>query len=109
MIYFIPTVIAFLIELFLFISWLKYPQKTERKAMMLCFWGFLLGQIYLLWEVVLVNQTGIPPSGSTEQSRLMIRLALGGFLGGLFTIIGLFYASFAAFGKLKAPEQNSDQ
>lgn len=61
---------------------------------MLCLWGFLLGQAYLLWEVFLVSQTGTPLPGSTEQNMLMLRLALGGTIGGLFTIIGLFYLAF---------------
>lgn len=107
MIYYIPALIVFLIELYLLLSWLKHPQKSERKAKMLCFWGFLLGQIYLLWEVILIKQTGSPLPGSTEQKMLMVRLVLGGALGGLFTIIGLFYVSFASYGRLKTPEQEN--
>ena len=108
MIYFIPTVIFVIIELYLLVSWLRYPKKAEKKAMMLCFWGFLLGQIYIQWELFLVGQIGQPLPGSTEQNMFMLRIGLGGFLGGLFTIIGLFYASFAAFGILKRDEQNYD-
>jgi FtsH-binding integral membrane protein len=107
MVYFIPAFIVFLVELYLFVSWLKQPQKTEKKAMMLCFWGFLLGQIYLLWEVMLVKNTGKPLPGSTEQNMLMVRLFLGAGMGGLFTILGLFYVSFASFGQLKKPEQKN--
>lgn len=105
MIYFIPALIVFLIELYLLVSWLKYPQKTARKAKLICFWGFLSGQIYLLWEVILVKHTGKPVPGSPEQKMLILRLALGATIGGLFTILGLFYVSFAHYGLLKTPEQ----
>ena len=108
MIYFIPTIIVVAIELYLLVSWLKHPKKAEKKAMMLCFWGFLLGQLYIQWELLVVAQTGSPLPGTTEHGMLMLRIGLGGFLGGLFTIIGLFYVSFAAFGQLKTDEQNSD-
>lgn len=104
MIYFIPAFIVFLIQLYLFVSWLKHPQKRDKKAMMICFWGFLLGQIYLLWEVVLVKQTGKPLPGSVEQKMLMGRLALGGAMGGLFTILGLFYTSFASKNTSKSKQ-----
>ncbi|MCA9930427.1 MAG: hypothetical protein KC419_18215 [Anaerolineales bacterium] len=99
MIYFIPTLIVFLIQLYLLLSWLRHRPKTDGKAKKICFWGFLLGQLYLLWEVSLVKQTGKPLPGTMEQKLLMARLLLGGSLGGLFTIVGLFYLSFANFGR----------
>lgn len=108
MIYFIPALIVFLIELYLFVAWLRYPRKSERKAMKICLWGFLLGQLYLLWEVMLVKQTGTPLPGSTEQKMSMLRFVLGGTMGGLFTIIGLFYMSFAHYGQLRTPEPKND-
>jgi len=61
--------------------------------------GFLLGQVYIMWEVLLVKQTGKPLPNSPEQAALMARLLLGGSLGGLFVIIGLFYLSFSAYGQ----------
>lgn len=109
MMYLLPALIVFLLELYLFVAWLKQPQKAERKAKMLCFWGFLLGQLYLLGELILIKQTGKPLPGSTEQNMLMLRLVLGGAMGGLFTIIGLFYISFASYGQLKPPEQKENK
>ena len=108
MIYFIPTLIVFSIQLYLLVSWLKHHPKTDSKAKKLCLWGFLLGQAYLLWEVTLVKQTGKPLPGSAEQNMLMGRLLLGGGIGGVFTILGLFYLSFASFGQLKPPAQEND-
>ena len=109
MTYLIPALIVFLMELYLLVSWIKHPQKRDRKAKLLCFWGFLLGQLYLLWEVFLVKQTGKPLPGSPEQDMLMLRLALGGTLGGLFTIIGLFYISFGNAGQEKTPAQKNEK
>ncbi|MCB8976917.1 MAG: hypothetical protein H6657_05765 [Ardenticatenaceae bacterium] len=101
MVYFVPTIIVFLIEAYLLVSWWKARKNSEKNAGKLIFWGFLVGQIYLLWELLLVQQTGTPLPGSPEQERLMLRLACGGAPGGLFVIIGLFYISFAAFGVRK--------
>jgi len=67
--------------------------------------GFLLGQIYLIWEVLLVKQTGKPLPNSPEQQILMTRILLGGSLGGLFVLIGLFYLSFASFGQSRNLDQ----
>ncbi len=95
MIYYIPPTIVFLIQLYLLLSWWRSRKKKDGKEKWLCFWGFLLGQLYLLWEVALVKQTGKPLPGSPQQKMLMVRLLLGASLGGLFTILGLFYLSFA--------------
>ena len=72
---------------------------------MICFLGFLVGQIYLIWEVMLVKQTGKPLSDSPEQKMLMLRLMFGGAPGGIFVILGLFYLSFANFGHLRSLDQ----
>lgn len=101
MIYLVPTTIVLLIQAYLFISWWKARKNSEKNEGKLIFWGFLVGQIYLLWELLLVKQTGTPLQGSPEQAMLMLRLAFGGAPGGLFVIIGLFYISFAAFGVRK--------
>lgn len=93
----IPAVIVFLIEIYLLLYWLKSRRMKDGRERWICLWGFLLGQIYLLWEVVLVNQMGKPMPGSSEQRLLMGRLLLGGSMGGFFTIVGLFYLSFGAF------------
>ncbi len=94
---FIPAVIIFLIQIYLLFFWLKSRRKKDGKEKKICFVGFLLGQIYILWEVVMVNQTGTPLQGSPEQKMLMLRFLLGGTVGGIFTIIGLFYLSFATY------------
>lgn len=101
MIYFIPTIITFLIQVYLLLSWWKSHRKKDGKEKMICFWGFLLGQIYLMWEVLLVKQTGKPLPDSPQQKMLMLRLILGGALGGLFVIMGLFYVSFTNYSQLK--------
>lgn len=94
---FAPAIAVFLLEIYLLIVWWKSRRRKDGREEILCFWGFLLGQLYILWEVVLVNRTGKPLPGSPEQRMLMGRLLLGGFIGGLFTIIGLFYLSFGLF------------
>ena len=101
MIYFVPTIIVLLIQAYLLISWWKARKNNGENEGKLIFWGFLVGQIYLIWELLLVKQSGTPLPGSTEQEMLMLRLACGGAPGGLFVIIGLFYISFAAFGVRK--------
>ncbi|WP_420628961.1 hypothetical protein [Candidatus Leptofilum sp.] len=101
MIYFIPTIIILLIQTYLLISWWNARKKKDGNEGKLIFWGFLVGQIYLIWEVLLVQQTGQPLPDSPEQQMLMLRLACGGAPGGLFVIIGLFYISFTAFGVRK--------
>lgn len=108
MIYFVPTTIVLLIQAYLLISWWKARKNNEENEGKLIFWGFLVGQIYLIWELLLVKQSGTPLSGSPEQEMLMLRLACGGAPGGLFVIIGLFYISFAAFGVRKVG-QNDDR
>lgn len=95
MIYIVPTIIVFLIQVFLLLSWWNARQKKSGQEKRICFAGFLLGQLYLLWELFLVKQTGTPAPGSPEQKMLMARLLLGGAPGGLFVILGLFYLSFA--------------
>ena len=105
MIYFIPTIIVLLLQIYLLLSWWKSRKKMDGKDKMICFLGFLLGQIYLIWEVFLVKQTGKPLPGSPQQNMLMLRLVLGGALGGLFVIMGLFYLSFANYGQTKNLEQ----
>ena len=102
----VPAVAFFLAQVYLLWSWLRSRREEDARDRKICLWGFLLGQIYLLWEVVLVKQTGKPPSGSPEQKMLMLRLALGASIGGLFTILGLFYLSFATFGRLKNTERH---
>ena len=99
MLEFIPAAVIFLLEVVLLVRWFRSRRRQDGQERWLCFWGFLLGQVYLLWEVWQVKQTGKPLPGSIEQQLLMGRLALGASLGGLFTIIGLFYLSFAAFRK----------
>jgi hypothetical protein len=96
-----PAQIIFLIEVIILILWLKSRRKKDGKDMKLCFYGFLLGQIYLLWEVWNISQTGKPLPGSVEQKMLMGRIVLGASMGGLFTIIELFYLSFARVAKKK--------
>jgi hypothetical protein len=96
---FIPATIVFLIEVILLVLWFKSRQDKDVKARWLCFYGFLLGQLYLLWEVWYVGQTGKPLPGSMEQKMLMGRVVLGTSIGGLFTIIGLFYLGAATFKK----------
>ena len=98
MIYFVPTIFVLLIQAYLLISWWQARKNKAKNEGKLIFWGFLVGQIYLLWEVFLVQQTGQPLPDSPEQQMAMLRLACGGAPGGLFVIIGLFYLSFAAFG-----------
>lgn len=99
MIELIPAACIFLIEGVLLVLWFRSRRRQDGKERWLCFWGFLLGQVYLLWEVWQVSQTGQPLPGSVEQKMLMGKLALGTSLGGLFTLIGLFYLSFAVFQK----------
>ena len=102
MIYFAPTIFVLLIQAYLLISWWQARKNKAKNEGKLIFWGFLVGQIYLLWEVFLVQQTGQPLPDSSEQQMAMLRLACGGAPGGLFVIIGLFYLSSAAFGGKKA-------
>ena len=106
MIYFVPTIIVLLIQTYLFISWRNGRKNKDGKEGKLIFWGFLVGQIYLIWELLLVKQTGTPLQGSPEQEMLMLRLACGGAPGGLFVIIGLFYLSFAIFGARKVGQDD---
>ena len=101
MVYFVPTIIVFLIEAYLLVSWWKARKNSEQNEGKLIFWGFLMGQMYLLWELLVVKQTGVSLPDSPEQQMMMLRLACGGAPGGLFVIIGLFYISFAAFGVRK--------
>ncbi len=98
MIYFVPTIIVLFIQAYLLVSWWKARKNKAANEGKLIFWGFLVGQLYLLWELLLVKQFGTPSPGSPEQEMLMLRLACGGAPGGLFVILGLFYISFAAFG-----------
>lgn len=107
MIYFAPTIIVLLIQTYLLISWWNARKNKDGKEGKLIFWGFLVGQIYLLWEVLLVQQTGQPLPDSPEQQLLMLRLVCGGAPGGLFVIIGLFYLSFAAYGVNKTDQNNN--
>ncbi len=97
----IPAFIIFLIEVVILILWFKSRRDNNGKEKWLCFYGFLLGQAYLLWEVWNISQTGKPLPGSVEQKMLMGRVVLGASMGGLFTIFGLFYLSFAMFPKRK--------
>lgn len=99
--YFLPAILVFLLQCYLLFAWFRASRQNESRAKKICFWGFLLGQLYLLWEVILVQQTGQPLPGSQEQKLLMGRLLLGGSLGGRFTVIGLFYLSFATHGQRK--------
>ncbi|WP_223786545.1 hypothetical protein [Marinicella meishanensis] len=99
MLEFIPAAVIFLLEVVLLVLWFRSRRCQDGQERWLCFWGFLVGQVYLLWEVWQVKQTGKPLPGSAEQQMLMGRLVLGTSLGGLFTIMGLFYLSFAVFRK----------
>ena len=98
---FIPSLIVFLFEVAILLLWSKSRRNKDGKEKWLCFYGFLLGQAYLLWEVWNINQTGKPLPGSVEQKMLMGRVVLGASMGGLFTIIGLFYLSFSLFPNRK--------
>jgi hypothetical protein len=102
MVYFAPTIIVLLIQAYLLVSWWKARKNKAKNEGKLVFWGFLVGQIYLLWELLVVEQTGTPVPDSPEQQMLMLRLVCGGAPGGMFVIIGLFYLSFAAFGAKKS-------
>ena len=108
MIYFIPTIIVILVQAYLLLSWWKSRQKKDGKERMICFWGFLLGQLYLIWEVLLVQQTGTPLPDSPEKNMLMARIACGGAPGGLFALIGLFYVSFAHYRQLQKLGQEDE-
>ena len=99
MIYFVPTIVVLLIQAYLLFSWWKARKNNEKNEGKLIFWGFLVGQIYLLWELLVAKQIGTYFPDSPEQQ--MLRFACGGAPGGLFVIIGLFYISFAAFGVRK--------
>lgn len=94
----VPTLI-FWVKVVLLVFWFKSRQRKDGKERLLCFIGFLLGQASLWWEVWQVKQTGQLLPGSVEQKMLMGRIALGASLGGVFTIIGLFYISFAKLPK----------
>ena len=106
MIYFVPTIIVLLIQAYLLVSWWKARKNNAENEGKLIFWGFLVGQLYLIWELLVMKQSGTPLPGSPEQGMLMLRLAGGGAPGGLFVIIGLFYLSFAAFGVRKAGQDD---
>ncbi len=93
MIEFIPSVLVFSVEIYLLILWVQSRRNQDGKDGMICLYGFLIGQIYILWETILVSKTGPPPPGSAEKNMFMARFVLGGFLGGIFTIMGLFYLS----------------
>lgn len=93
---FAPALLVFALEIYLLFAWWKSRRRKDGREKILCFWGFLLGQLYILWEVALVSRTGQPMPGSPEQGLLMGRLLLSGSIGGLFTIIGLFYLSFGS-------------
>ncbi|MBX3053407.1 MAG: hypothetical protein KF753_18165 [Caldilineaceae bacterium] len=98
---FLPAILVFLFEIYLVFAWLNSHRKNDGREKRLCFWGFLLGQLYLLWEVILIGRTGKPLPGSPAQRLLMGRLLLGGAMGGFFTIVGLFYLSFGSFSPRK--------
>ena len=86
-----------MIEIVILVLWLKSRRNKDGNETKLCFFGFLLGQIYLLWEVWNISQTGKPLPGSVEQKMLMGRVVLGASMGGFFTVVGLFYLSFGLF------------
>ncbi|NJN21518.1 MAG: hypothetical protein HC812_10495 [Leptolyngbya sp. RL_3_1] len=109
MTYFLLTIIVFLVQIYLFLSWFRSLREEDSKDKLLCLLGFLLGQIYLLWEIAVVKQTGKPLPGSIEQKALMARILLGGSMGGIFTILGLFYLSFGSFEALKKTRQKHRQ
>ena len=104
---YIPTIIVLIIQTYLLFSWWRARKNKGGKEGKFILWGFLLGQIYLLWEVWLVQQTGQPAPGSPEEQMAMLRFACGGTPGGLFVIIGLFYLSFSSYGVSKEG-QNDD-
>ncbi len=98
--------VVLLIQAYLLISWWNARKDSGKNEGKLIFWGFLVGQIYLFWEFLVVKQIGTSLPGSPEQELLMLRLACGGAPGGLFVILGLFYISFAAFGVRKAGQDD---
>ncbi len=101
MIEFIPAAFIFIFEIFLLVLWVKSRRNKDGKERRICLYGFLLGQMYILWEVNVVGRSGQPTPGSVEQKMLMARFLLGASLGGLFTIMGLFYLSFGGFPRRK--------
>jgi uncharacterized membrane protein YqaE (UPF0057 family) len=107
MAYFVPAIAVFLVQVCLLLAWFRSLRKKDGQDKTLCLLGFLLGQLYWLWEVALVKQTGKPLPGSPEQAALMGRLLLGGSMGGVFTTLGLFYLSFRSFGFLKKTNKNN--
>ena len=104
----VPAIIVFLIQSYLLWSWLQSRRRRDGRDWKICFGGFLLGELYLLWEVFLVKQTGKPLPGSPEQKMLMLRLAIGASIGGFFTIVGLFYLSFALYGRSGSGSRDDD-
>lgn len=101
MIHLIPTATFFIQLVILTAWWTARKKKLAKKERLYCLAGFLVGQIYLLWETLLVKQTGTPLPSSPQQKMLMLRLLLGGAPAGFFTILGLFYLSAAGYGRLK--------
>ena len=57
---YLPAIVVFLLKLYLLFAWLQSRRRQDGRERRLCFWGFLLGQLYLLWEVALVNRKGKP-------------------------------------------------
>jgi hypothetical protein len=107
MAYLVLSVVVLLIQIYLFLAWLKALQSKDGKDKILCFVGFLLGQAYILWEMAVVKQTGKPLPGSPEQKALMVRFVLGGGMGGIFTVLGLLYLSFGSFGVLEKTKRKN--
>ncbi|MEZ4594509.1 MAG: hypothetical protein R3D55_25695 [Chloroflexota bacterium] len=104
MIYFVPTIIVLFIQTYLLISWWQARKSKAKNEGKLIFWGFLVGQIYLLWELLVAKQIAAYLPDSAGQQ--MVRFACGGAPGGLFVIIGLFYISFAAYGVKRGGEND---
>ncbi|MEM8857582.1 MAG: hypothetical protein AAGD96_04635 [Chloroflexota bacterium] len=90
MIEFIPSIIFFLIQLYLLFRWIQSRRSADGKDGWVCLWGFLVGQVFYFYFVYIVSPEP-PAPDSPEQYRQMGQFMLGGFLGGLFTIMGLLY------------------
>jgi len=98
---FIPSALVFLVEVYLLILWFRSRRNRDGKDARICLYGFLAGQIYILWETILVGRVGQAPPGSVEKRMFVARFLLGGFLGGIFTFMGLLYV-FGIFRRSKS-------
>ena len=98
MIELILSVLILLIEAYLLFLWFRSRRNQDGRDGRICLYGFLVGQIYILWETILVGNTGL-----VEKRMFMARFVLGGMPGGLFTVMGLFYV-FGVFRRTKSTD-----